>query len=30
MNDTDWLNDIVEKAYINAIFKNGEFIDAET
>lgn len=30
MNNNDWVNDIEEKAYINAIFKNGQFIDTET
>lgn len=30
MKKSDWFYDIEEKAYINAIFKNGRFIDAET
>lgn len=30
MKKSDWVYDIEEKAFINAIFKNGQFIDAET
>lgn len=30
MTNSDWVNDIEEKVYINAIFQNSRFIDAET
>lgn len=30
MNNSNWFNDIEEKVYIYAIFKNGQFIDAKT
>lgn len=30
MKSSDWFNDIEEKAYINAIFKNGKFVDTKT
>lgn len=30
MNNSDWFNDIAEKVYINAIYKNGQFFDVKT